>query len=510
MQVRVGTAVSALAKMIAQVKEQPIEGVKQQLEEAAGEKDRFIKEHQETYCEADENLSQATDNLKAGWIAYFDTMGRGSPLHRAVLGYKNTNLGILNNIKGHALYKAELKTPGFQKRVEAAEKNLRELNNKRKYVFQQVRKAGKRQGEKAWKTARAEGNPVQIGDKDAALDYLAQPSSLVTDASTVWFRALLERWLTAPQVASSSRTSRPSVVSDHPADQIKSTTARSNLPWSKKRGEELEQHIIDLSIDEDLKDDEVTSSYREMRAYKQVNLGGRDLNEEVVSITEGSLEEQTDEPVEEWKDQAESEQLTLASARDVRQYLMMLALDPILLDREIQAQIEKDGGKIYCQKCRLYHKSDETVHSYSSISKLKEHTWKYHTDWVELVRKMTHKDRYMCPGACGRKRQFDTVDEVYEHCLSDECVDRGAFVAMKAENDRVHQIRYEKQVQYEQEGGNARNRGFRERRQLYYLANVTEQDLWEIADAYEVPRAQVKPYIGLMARNARFIGKTLQ
>jgi hypothetical protein len=64
-------------------------------------------------------LSQATDKLAAGWTAYFDTMGRGSPLHRAVLGYKNTNIAILNTIKGHALYKAELKTRGFQKRVEA-------------------------------------------------------------------------------------------------------------------------------------------------------------------------------------------------------------------------------------------------------------------------------------------------------------------------------------------------------------------------------------------------------
>jgi hypothetical protein len=143
-------------------------------------------------------------------------------------------------------------------------------------------------------------------------------------------------------------------VSDHPADQIKSTTARSNLPWSKKTDKELEQQIIDLSIDEDLKDDDVTSSYREMRACKQVNLGGRDLNEEVISMTEGSLGEQTDERVEEWKDQAESEQLTMASAHDVRQYLMMLALDPILLDREIRAQIEASSTQFFMRVIDYY------------------------------------------------------------------------------------------------------------------------------------------------------------
>jgi hypothetical protein len=51
--------------------------------------------------------------------------------------------------------------------------------------------------------------------------------------------------------------------------------------------------------------------------------------------------------------------------------------------------------------------------------------------------------------------RFSTVNKVYEHFLSDKCVNQGAFVAMKEENNRVHQMHYEKQVQYEQEGGNA-------------------------------------------------------
>jgi hypothetical protein len=53
-----------------------------------------------------------------------------------------------------------------------------------------------------------------------------------------------------------------------------------------------------MSANKDLQDNKVTSSYREMQVYKQFNLGGWDLNQEVVLITKVSLEEQTNNHLE--------------------------------------------------------------------------------------------------------------------------------------------------------------------------------------------------------------------
>ncbi|KAF8753674.1 hypothetical protein RHS01_06687 [Rhizoctonia solani] len=260
-----------------------------------------------------------------------------SLLYKVAKEYRNTNIGILNNIKSHKLYKAALKETGFQNCVEPVEKKLWDVSKIFNRITQQSQRKGKKEGKKALKEAKSKTELVQVGNKDIALDYLNKPSLLIADAS---------------KVASSLVPLNASVLGRNPGNEIKSCTARLGLPQSETALVNLENQIAELSRDEDDDQDEVTTSYREMRQYKQVNLCGRDLNQEVVSITEGSPEEQdTSKPIQEWRDQTDSEQLTIASAYDVCRYLMMLALDPILLDKEIKDQIIKDSGKIYCQKC---------------------------------------------------------------------------------------------------------------------------------------------------------------
>ncbi|GAB1528466.1 hypothetical protein RhiTH_011660, partial [Rhizoctonia solani] len=335
------------------------------------------------------------------------------PLYKVAKEYRNTNIGILNNIKSHKLYKAALKETGFQNCVEPVEKKLWDVSKIFNCITQQSQRKGKKEGKKALKEAKSKTELVQVGNKDIALDYLNKPSLLIADAS---------------KVASSLVPLNTSVLGRNPGNEIKSCTARLGLPQSETALVNLENQIAELSHDEDDDQDEVTTSYREMRQYKQVNLCGRDLNQEVVSITKGSPEEQdTSKPIQEWRDQTDSEQLTIASAYDVCRYLMMLALDPILLDKEIKDQI---------------------------IS-LKTHV-------------------------------FNTIAKVYDHCTSDKCVDFEAFVAMKTEHKLVQQKHYEMHIKHQQEGGNVQSCNSHNIKQYGYLKEITEEEILNMADFYQV------------------------
>ncbi|KAF8736791.1 hypothetical protein RHS02_06226, partial [Rhizoctonia solani] len=450
MHVQVGTAVTALANLVAQVKhhsgpdsdnEEEAQGMDQQLKDAKSQDKAFIQDIQDKYCASNEILIQAKDNLDNTWNEYYNLLVCGSLLYKVAKEYRNTNIGILNNIKSHKLYKAVLKETGFQNHVEPVEKKLWDVSKIFNHITQQSQRKGKKEGKKALKEAKSKTELVQVGNKDIVLDYLNKPSLLIADAS---------------KVASSLVPLNASALGRNPGNEIKSCTACLGLPQSETALVNLENQIAELSHDQDDDQDEVTMSYREMQQSKQVNLCGRDLNQEVVSITKGSPEEQdTSEPIQEWRDQTDSEQLTMASAYDVCCYLMMLALDPILLDREIKDQIIKDSSKIYCQKCQQYHDSNKTVHSYASIQSLKTHV-------------------------------FNTIAEVYDHCTSDKCVDFEACVAMKTEHELVQQKCYEMHIKHQQEGGNVQSCNSYNIKQYGYLKEITEEEVLNMADFYQV------------------------
>ncbi|CAE6442389.1 unnamed protein product [Rhizoctonia solani] len=478
MRVRVGTAVVTLSKAIAQSNRMDYDLADSDSDSDSPEPEdnNGVVDVDKALKREDEELQQHEKRMEIQWTLYLDTFGRGSPLYEAVKGYKRTQISILGKITKHNLYQKAAKDPKFLARVEPAEKALRDANVLYRKCIQATRKRGKTEGAKALEQKKKE-NVASIQDTDASLAYLKEPSTLLTEASKT--------------ASTSKSTSAPG--------PSRTTANASNLSAT-------EQTIEALSRDEDEDQDEIEEVYQNLQGFKQNNLAGQKHIDAVKEAADG-VPEEGDSDEGEWKDHDEPERIPLASAYDMRVSLTSLALDPILFEREMQAQIEADDGKILCQKCRVYCDEDEEPHNFSSLSHLKRHMWQQHTEWSELVLKMKYQDRFMCPGCCGSQQQFDSIDEVYEHCLSDDCPDNVAFEMMKADHDANHERRYKVQKDYEQEGGNAKHRTVHHRKYLEYLRELTEDDLLDLADEYEFDRAEVLPHVALMLRNIHFVAE---
>ncbi|CAE6432443.1 unnamed protein product [Rhizoctonia solani] len=468
MRVRVGTAVTMLSKVIAQSTR--IDDSDDEDSEPEVEVDEVV--------DADEELQELKRSLAHHWTLYLDTFGRGSPLYAVADGYKKTKISIILKITSHKLYTEAAKDQEFLAQAKKAENALREVNERYQKCSQGVLKRGKIEAKDKLDKKRAKETKASIQDTDAALGYLKETPELLNEASKKASAASL-----APSAP------RPS--------GSKTSTSASKI--------EAEKAIQDLSRDEEEDDQgEVTEVYKELGKFKPNNLAGKKHGEAFQEAMDGT----PDEPEGEWKDKDEPERIPLASAYDMRVSLATLALDPILFQREMEAQIKADGGKILCQKCRLYCEEGEEPHNFKTLSSLKRHMWQQHTEWSELIPKMECGDCFMCPGSCGSKQQFDSIEKVYKHCLSDDCPDNEAFKMMETQHNLNHDKRYKEQKKYEQEGGNARARTVHDKKYLQYLRGLTEDDLLELADIYEVPRERVQPHIPLMLRNLHFLAES--
>ncbi|KDN36110.1 hypothetical protein RSAG8_11057, partial [Rhizoctonia solani AG-8 WAC10335] len=421
--------------------------------------EKFIKEFQAGFCEADEELQELKRSLARHWS----------------LGDTWTHL--VEEITSHKLYTEAAKDQEFLAQAKKAENALREVNERYQKCSQGVLKRGKIEAKDKLDKKRAKETKASIQDTDAALGYLKETPELLNEASKASAASLAP---SAPRPSGS-----------------KTSTSASKI--------EAEKAIQDLSRDEEEDDQgEVTEVYKELGKFKPNNLAGKKHGEAFQEAMDGT----PDEPEGEWKDKDEPERIPLASAYDMRVSLATLALDPILFQREMEAQIKADGGKILCQKCRLYCEEGEEPHNFKTLSSLKRHMWQQHTEWSELIPKMECGDCFMCPGSCGSKQQFDSIEKVYKHCLSDDCPDNEAFKMMETQHNLNHDKRYKEQKKYEQEGGNARARTVHDKKYLQYLRGLTEDDLLELADIYEVPRERVQPHIPLMLRNLHFLAES--
>ncbi|KAG8713264.1 hypothetical protein FRC11_012790 [Ceratobasidium sp. 423] len=544
MRVRVGTAVTTISKVIAQSNSKLTEDSDDESDsasdaevEAEAEEDKaaagiskafknvgtankkFIADFQEKFRDEDDKLQQLKADLTGGWTHYQNQLGRGTRLYEVVNGYKKTQIGILNNITSHELYKEAAKEPGFLERVTAAEKALRDANTKYRYHLQQVNKRGKIQAEKKLdEKVKANVYRPTIQDKDAALAFVGGTSELILAASKTSNPAqpaTSEPGPSGSKASTSTSQSKASTSASKPTQPtpsassskatIHTSTSETAVPRSQTAHTDPESVIAELSRDEEEDEEAVLASYKELSLGKQNNLAGKAYNQEVEELVEGPVQG-SDLPVEEWKDQDEEERITIASAFDVRVGLATLALDPILFQREALAQIKADGGDILCQNCREFGTPADELHKFSTLSKLKEHMWQQHTEWAQLVLKMKCGDRFKCPGVCGAEQKFDSIEDTYDHCLSDDCADSNAFKMMRAEHEKVHEKRYKKQSKYVQEGGNARNREAHRQLYLKYLRDLTEEDLRELGEEYEMIE-EAEPHLDLMLRNLHFMGQ---
>ncbi|CAE7233475.1 unnamed protein product [Rhizoctonia solani] len=480
MRVRVGVAVMMLSKAIAQ---------------SSTINDNLDEDNPDTAADggdvdvhkADGELEKLDTKISDAWSKYMDSLDRGSALYRAVDPYKKTNVGILKNIKGHKLYLKAAKKPEFVKRMEPVEKELREACEKYRKRTQFLRKKGKIEAEKELEKNKATTNKPSVENTDTALRHVQTSSTLVSEA--------------VKQAPNPHRSNATAGASNAAGPSNVAGPSKSNVSEPTQALDEAHQAIEKLSRDEEEDEDEVRESYRELRRFKQNNLMGAAHLQDV----EEAADAPEPPPEGEWKDQDEQEQIPMASTYDIRVFLTRMVLDPILFEREMRAQIEADGGKILCQKCRIYVGEDEEPHNYASLSNLMRHIREKHTEWSELVPQMECGDSFKCPGVCGADQQFDSIEEVYDHCLSDDCPDHEAFRMMHAEHEAQHTKRYEEQSRYRQEGGSASHRMYHHGLYLNYLRALTEDDLLELADEYEIPREEVQPHVGLMLENLHFI-----
>ncbi|KAG8712020.1 hypothetical protein FRC11_001220 [Ceratobasidium sp. 423] len=521
MRVRIGIAMVVVSKAIARTMSGDPSGDEDESEDETGlntentagpsvekaikaskkEDQEFIQKFQEEFRAKDEILQNKEDILKAKWEAYLNTFTRGSPLYNLAKGYKKTNIGILNNIKQHKFYVTRASDPEFRAEAEAAEKELRDANEALRYHFQQAQKKASRQATSLLRE-RNEGASSTVQAKDAALDYLKGTSSLITDAS----KALSNSGAgPSPPVgpsgsksrrkkSSKSKSKSSKAGSSKTAPEPANPPARPTGPLDK---ETAEAHIASISTEElDESDGEVADVYQQLEKFKLNNLAGGDTLEAA---------KKTFHQEEEWGDKDQEERLKIAEPYDLRVELLDMALDPIMFERELKAQIQADDGKILCQKCKVYGGSPT---SFKNRGNLKRHMWQQHTDWSELILKMESGDRFRCPGGCGDDQLFDTPDKVYEHCVSDDCVDQKAFQMMKDQHDLIQERKYQEQ-NAPREGGRIQARAARRRAFLLYLLELTEEDLLELAEEFEVPLEDVKPHLKLMLKNANFVATSL-
>ncbi|KAG9086038.1 hypothetical protein FS749_003948 [Ceratobasidium sp. UAMH 11750] len=524
MRVRVGSAMIMLSKAIAlsgqlggqSLEEESTDMVLSRGDDAMAKVKELdaeaIAEAQEKACKEDELLHARGLEVDHHWKLYLSTFGEGSELYTAASRYSHA-LSVISKIKSLPSYKAAIKDKKTEDKYEEAEASLRiatKLYNQRK---QAVRKVAKQKAEKELALKRSKSNIDTIRDKDAALEYFNQTSSLITAAVTA--------------SSSKSRTKTISTLNDPPPPASPEPGSTPVVPLATDSGSGTAPTTTTMSPDdrvaainqaeEEEPLEDILASYKESLSYKPNNLIGdgnyRAAVEELLDVEIRDAEPPKEQPLDsdtpppEWKDDDMPELIKDVSTADVRIALMKTVLDPLLFQRETEERIKADG-KVLCYKC-IESRPDAEPRAFSTLSNLKRHMWQQHTAWSDLPAKMKCGTRFMCPGACGRAKQFDSVDEVYGHCLSKDCKDQEGYLAMKAAHDSIDQRRYEVQKHKLEETATVYRRDQKRAQHLAYFASLHEEDLLDLAEELEVPREDVEPHLVLMMKNFHFVAGAL-
>ncbi|KAG9118932.1 hypothetical protein FRC07_006293, partial [Ceratobasidium sp. 392] len=421
LRIRSGSAISLVSKAIAalarDLPEEPEEEEEANQESegnaalAALEKKTkaAVKKARKQVVKEDDRVHAANQEVHRRWDKWLEVMVLGSPLYLAVK-HKTRKQNQICKITGHDLYAEALENQEMKEELEKHEAELREAFKAQVKVTQKVSRQAAEETRAQLHSDFRKSNIDTYHDKDKAVAYSKETSSLV---------------LNAVEAASNSKATPSELpTSDDIIAAMNQEEDNEPVEQAVKDCREALNFSLGRMVEKRPRSDELSADNILADAVADAAPAPEDENE----LFRGG------QPAEPWKDNNEPEPVSGITIADVRAFLIRLVAEPILFERECRANFEQNGGRYVCEKC---HQLDPTAEPavFTSETNLRKHRRNIHTEWNDLVLDMKHGDKFKCPGVCGTSKEFNDEEETRDHCLSDDCKDQKGFLEMKATHD---------------------------------------------------------------------------
>ncbi|KAG9123444.1 hypothetical protein FRC07_014926 [Ceratobasidium sp. 392] len=430
------------------------------LENVRKSDEELVEAAQEKAVLEDKEVQNLDQQLEQAWDAWVLAFVPGSPLY---VEYKarapkkvQTNI---KSIQGWNIFQKAVKDPKFKAETDKQENSLRAAFKAIAARKKEVRRSAGRVARREIAANQRETHNDTIEDKDCALEYVEQLSSLVTKAVESLSKPTVMDALTGTDSIKALNQRNDTLYAEEAIESYKEVLSHMPRNFTNGAGSTIEQYLDDAQAEIE------------------------------VDALEKPIPEK--QPEQNWHNQWDDEESTDVLIIDVKIALIKLVMDPYLFEKECKERINRDGGLIICHECCDANPNVEP-HTYLEFSKLKTHLWQQHTEWNKLSSKMVSGNKFKCPGVCRASKRFESEEQVCDHCLLDDCKDKLAFELLKARHDNAQKRQYEVQNKYKTQDRQEHRREA-QRRWLEYFASLDEDDLLRLADKHQIPREEIHP-----------------